>query len=106
MLLSVYVTTCVCYYVCMLLRVYVTSQIFDDVQLLCTIIGCIANSLTLLVLFLNYKGFSRVILVLLRHQSIADAWVCLMAAILIKQVRQLHEEGSRSTAHDVFTNPS
>lgn len=60
-------------------------EIFDDVQLLCTVIGFLANTLTLIVLFLNYKGFSRVILILLRHQSIADAWVCLMAAILIKQ---------------------
>ncbi|KAK2185491.1 hypothetical protein NP493_234g02001 [Ridgeia piscesae] len=41
--------------------------------------------MTSIVLFINYKGFSRVILVLLRHQSIADAWVCFMAAILIKQ---------------------
>ena len=60
-------------------------RIFDACQLTCTLIGCIANLLTLFTLVAKHRGFARFILVLLRHQSLVDAWVCAMASILILQ---------------------
>ena len=49
--------------------------VFDMCQLAATVIGFILNLLTLLTLFCNAKGFSRIILYLLRHQSLVDAMV-------------------------------
>ena len=60
-------------------------QSFDKIQLVCTSVGFLANLLTLVTLVRNHHGFSRLILILLRHQSLVDAWVCLLASIVILQ---------------------
>ncbi len=61
------------------------SRILDLCQLTCTLIGFVANVLTLITLIRNHRGFSRVILILFRHQSIIDALVCAMASALLLQ---------------------
>src|SRR6218665_1883131 len=59
--------------------------IFDDVQVVCILIGAATNLFTFITLFLNSAGFSRVILTLLRHQALVDFFVCAMASTLILQ---------------------
>lgn len=61
------------------------SQIFDYVQLVVTVIGFLLNLITLITLSLNNDGFSRVILMLLWHQSLVDMWVCLQASVVVIQ---------------------
>lgn len=60
-------------------------QTFDIIQLTCIILGLLANIITLVTLFQNGKAFSRPIRILFRHQSLADSWVCLMAATIMLQ---------------------
>lgn len=60
-------------------------KIFDQCQLVMTITGVFANFLTFLTLSINGKAFSPMMLILLRHQSIVDSVVCLMASIYLLQ---------------------
>ena len=61
------------------------SRVFNLVQLVCTITGFFANIITLITLHVSPAGFSRLILILFRHQSLVDSWVCAMASILMLQ---------------------
>ena len=63
----------------------VLMQFFNYSQLVITILGFIANTLTVVTLSMNGKGFSSTVLLLLCHQSIFDALACAMAAILLVQ---------------------
>ena len=60
-------------------------MIFDTCQLIVILMGILVNLFTLITLFRNPMGFSRLILVLLRHQSLVDMCVCLFASILMLQ---------------------
>ena len=59
--------------------------VFDAVQLTCIIVGLLANVFTLVTLWRSGKDFSRPVLLLFRHQSVADCLVCLLAAIIMLQ---------------------
>ena len=61
------------------------SRIFDVVQLASTSVGFFANILTLITLYVSPAGFSRLILLLFRHQSLVDSWVCAMASVVMLQ---------------------
>jgi len=61
------------------------TKIFNHVELASTLIGFMANILTLITLYVSPTGFSKLILILFRHQSLVDSWVCAMASILIIQ---------------------
>ena len=50
-----------------------------------TLIGFMANMLTLITLYVSPNGFSTPILILFRHQSLVDSWVCAMTSVLILQ---------------------
>lgn len=60
-------------------------KIFDEFQLALAILGFMANLGTVIALGTNGGAFSMGILILLRHQSIADCFSCLFAAILLLQ---------------------
>ena len=60
------------------------SRVFDLVQLASTLTGFLANVLTV-TLHVSPAGFSRLILILFRHQSLVDSWVCAMASIVMLQ---------------------
>lgn len=58
-------------------------QILNGLQLMITIPGFFANIATCITLSVNGNKFSPAILILLHHQSICDAFVCLTATLLI-----------------------
>jgi hypothetical protein len=51
---------------------------FTHFQTIVTIIGLFANLITLVTLVLNGKGFPQISRLLLRHQAVADSFVCIM----------------------------
>lgn len=61
------------------------AKILDNLQVTCTFIGTVTNLFSIVTLFSHYDGFSRVILTLLRHQTLIDFFVCAMATTLILQ---------------------
>ncbi|ELU10685.1 hypothetical protein CAPTEDRAFT_191049 [Capitella teleta] len=60
-------------------------EIFDYIQVTVTISGCLANILTMVTLVKSAHRFSRLIKILLQHQSLVDACVCACATALILQ---------------------
>ena len=62
-------------------------------QLCMLIFGFFANITTVVTLFKNGSSFSSAILILLRHQSAADATTCFFSTILIVQPDQPHLSG-------------
>lgn len=60
-------------------------EVFNLVQLVCTFTGFASNILTIITLYVSPSGFSRLILILFRHQSFVDSMVCAMAFILMLQ---------------------
>ena len=61
------------------------SKVFDLVQLTCTLLGFVVNVMTVITLYRNPRGFSRLILTLFRHQSLVDSLVCAMASAVMLQ---------------------
>ena len=59
------------------------SDPLDLIKLLTMTIGFVVNALTFATLYKNGDAFSPAILTLFRHQSIADALVCLVTALVI-----------------------
>ena len=60
-------------------------DILDYIQLVLTSVGLVGNLLTLVTLIRQGQGFSRIIRLLLQHQSLVDSWVCLTAILLLVQ---------------------
>ncbi|ELU18362.1 hypothetical protein CAPTEDRAFT_185678 [Capitella teleta] len=60
-------------------------SVFDYIQVTLTIAGFLANILTLVTLVKSARRFSRLIKILLQHQSLVDACVCACATALILQ---------------------
>ena len=61
------------------------NTIIDESQFVLTILGFVANIVTLVTLIKNGKDFTPTIALLLKHQSIIDAILCTFAAILLRQ---------------------
>ena len=59
--------------------------IIDGSQLILTALGFLVNLATFITLWRHGKGFSPVIKLLLKHQTIVDGFACLIALILLLQ---------------------
>lgn len=60
-------------------------RIFDHVQLSVTVVGLVANMITVITLFKCRRRFSPLIIVLLQHQTAVDVLVCSQAIALLTQ---------------------
>ena len=58
---------------------------FDNVQLVLSVVGYIANKMTFITLVRHGHMFSPAIRLLLKHQALADSWICAMGTILLLQ---------------------
>ena len=59
--------------------------VFNNVQLVLSIVGYIANQMTFITLVRNGDMFSPAIRLLLKHQALADSWICAMGTIVLLQ---------------------
>ena len=62
-------------------------KILTDIQTVLTMIGMVANIITLITWICHGKGFPRISRILLQHQAIIDIIVCLMGSLINIQPR-------------------
>lgn len=60
-----------------------TTRAFDWFKIILLIVGITANVIILVTLIFNGKPFFPSTRALLRHQSITDAWICLMTILIL-----------------------
>ena len=61
------------------------EEALDNLQLIMTAIGVIANAVTIVLLWKAGQRFTSLIRVLLQHQSFVDGLICFLAIPLLKQ---------------------
>lgn len=71
-------------------------QIATDIQIALTIIGMVANIVTLVTWICHGKGFPRISRILLQHQAIIDITVCLMGSLINIQPRYFWMTGNKT----------
>ena len=59
------------------------SKALDITQIVCSVTGFVANMVTFLTLSRSSSGLGVPVVMLLRHQSVVDAIICLMASLLM-----------------------